>query len=137
MGLEAPQFRKLVATRPHARRGYFHLWPQKRVQIAVIKKGACDESTKGLGASWTRPSRRDRASSSATEARCRAVPSGIPRVGDRTESPLPNLDKLRALGAAAPGQFYFGVGLRLFPNLISPSVRCRSDFEFLLVSEQS
>ena len=101
------------------------------------QKGACDESTKGLGASWTRPSRRDRASSSATEARCRAVPSEIPRVGDRTESPLPNLDKLRALGAAAPGQFYFGVGLRLFPNLISTSVRFPGDFDLLSVSEQS
>jgi hypothetical protein len=58
-------------------------------------------------------------------------------VGDGTESPLPNLDKFRALRAAAPGPFYFGVGLRLFPNLISTSVRFPADFDLLSVSEQS
>src|ERR1700732_1466961 len=49
MGLDAPQFRKLVATRPHAGRGYFHLWPQKRVQIAVIKRGRVMRAQRAWG----------------------------------------------------------------------------------------
>ena len=137
MGLEAPQFRKQVATPPYTGRGYFHLWPQKLVQIPVVNGGTCDESTTGLAADRTGLWRRDRASSSASEGRCELVPSGIPTVGDRTESPIPGLDKLRALRTPPSGKFYFRIGLRLFPNLISTSVRCPSDFDFLLVSEQS
>ena len=137
MGLDAPQFGKQVATPPYTGRGCFHFWPQKLVQIPVIRRGTCDESTTGLAADRTGVWRGDRGSSPATAGRCELVPSGIPKVGDRTEGPIPGLDKLRALRTPSPRKFYFGIGLRLFPNLISTSVRCPSDFDFLLVSEQS